>query len=82
MLSAEGYHYVRINHNDILALFRTKVADHFNAIKQVANNKADRSAAASRATMVLYKPGDTRMLTVFRMLARVLFLLEPLVATD
>ena len=70
-----------MNHSDILALFRRKVAAHFTAIKLTATTKADRSAAASRATMLLYKPGDTRMLTVFRMLARVLFLLEPLVAT-
>ena len=30
-------------------------------------------------TMVMYKPGDTRMLSTFQMLMRILFLMEPLV---
>ena len=30
--------------------------------------------------MALYKPGDTRMLTVFRMLSRVFYLMDPLIA--
>lgn len=70
-----------MNHSDLLALFRKKVKAHFRAIKNKATVHADRTRAASRETMVLYKPGDTRMLTVFRMLARILFLVEPLVAT-
>lgn len=69
-----------MNHNDLLKLFRTKVNAHFLKIKNAAKTRADRVRAASRQTMVLYKPGDTRMLTVFRMLARILFLIGPITA--
>lgn len=69
-----------MNHNDLLALFRKKVCEHFRAVKKAAGTRADRVRAASRMMMVLYKPGDTRMLTVFRMLARILFLIGPITA--
>jgi len=49
--------------------------------RQSGISKSDRVANAARMTMVLYKPGDTRMLTIFRMLQRVLFLIGPLTAT-
>ena len=72
-----------MNHSDILQLFRTKVKAHFQEAFKKAKSQGDkgaRAAAKSRQTMVLYKPGDTRMLTMFRMLARCLFLVGPLVA--
>ena len=71
-----------MNHIDILALFRRKVRAYFLAKKTAASNRKDRVRFASKMTMVLYKPGDTRMLTVFRnpMLSRVFYLMDPPIA--
>ena len=69
-----------MNHSDILTLFRHKVRAYFLAKKKTASNGKDRVRFASKMTMVLYKPGDTRMLTVFWMLSRVFYLMDPLIA--
>ena len=68
-----------MNHSGLLALFRKCVRAYFKK-QRAATKGRDRSRYANMMSMVLFMPGDTRMLAVFRMLFRILFLQEPLVA--
>ena len=69
-----------MNHSFIFAVFQMKVEAHFNAKTQASKTPKERKACSSRKTMVLYKPGDTRMLSVFKLLFRILMLMDPLIA--
>ena len=49
-----------MNHTRILGIFRDKVKAHFEAkMKDPGSDAAARKRCASRATMVLYKRGNT-----------------------
>lgn len=67
LLFKEGLRVVKFvnNHGDILKLFRATVPDHFEDKR--------------KHCMMLYQPGDTRMLTVFKMLFRISVLKDVLV---
>ena len=64
----------------LLSLFREKVKAHFQAKADATACPRERHACRSRMTMALYKKGDTRMLSIFKLLFRTLYLMEPLVA--
>ena len=64
----------------LLSLFREKIKAHFQAKLDASACRKERQACRSRMTMALYKKGDTRMLIIFKLLFRTLFLMEPLVA--
>ena len=69
-----------MHHNALLGIFKAKVREVFDVEHKAAKNHSDKSAATARKTMSLYKPGDTRMLTGFRLLYRTMFLMKALVA--
>lgn len=64
----------------LLSLFQEKVNAHFLAKFNAASDPKVRRACKSRMKMLLYKKGDTRMLSIFKLLFRTLYLMEPLVA--
>ena len=67
------------NKQGILKLFRDEVGKYFNLKATAAGNDVKTvMRCRSRAKMGLYKPGDTRMLSTFRMVFRNLFLRVPL----
>jgi hypothetical protein len=72
-----------LNHDNILKIFRLKVIDMFDqlldstpAVQAALRAKYHRQRCSS-----LYQPGDTRMLSVFRMVYRVILLKTALVST-
>ena len=65
----------------LLGLFQEKVLSHFQAKYDSCSDPKARRACAARKTMTLYKKGDTRMLSIFKLLFRTLSLMGPLVAT-
>jgi len=68
------------NHPGVFKVFAQKVEQHFSLLKQQAESAADKAKYSSKMCMTLYMPGDTRMLTIFKLFFRLLVLKEPLLA--
>jgi len=64
----------------LLSLFQEKVHAHFLAKFNASSDAKVRRACKACMAMLLYKKGDTRMLSIFKLLFRTLYLMEPLVA--
>ena len=70
-----------MNHSFIFAVFQKKVEAHFTAKMARAKTTQERKACSNRKDiMVLYKPGDTRMLSVFKLFFRIIMHMSPLIA--
>ena len=78
-----------MNHNvgegAISSIFRAAVVEHFGHGELIKSYQGDdprkaKSAYASKKDMGLYTPGDTRMLSTFKMMFRILCLRGPLLA--
>ena len=69
-----------MNHASILDVFKEKVAEYYTEKRNNAETEAERRSCTMRMKSVLYKPGDTRMLSVFKMLFRTFVLREPIQA--
>jgi hypothetical protein len=68
------------NHPAVFKIFAAKVHQHFLALKNQAETAEDKASYSSKMEMRLYMPGDTRMLTVFKMFFRIVVLRDVLVA--
>ena len=69
-----------MNHSHIFKVFADKVSAHYEAKMEEATTPAQRRACANRKCCVLYRPGDTRMLSIFKLFFRIFMLMEPLIA--
>ena len=75
-LHADNHNLVKWvnNKGGILKIFREVVRVHFTKKGNLSQDPVVRRACRARETMGLYRPGDTRMLTTFKMLFRNTFL--------
>ena len=73
-----------MHHSHTLAIFKSKVSEHFTAIANdlPPSDAMGRAQAAARKDMEYFYPNETRMLGTFKLMFRQLFLKEHTVAMD
>jgi hypothetical protein len=69
-----------MNHADILKVFKEKVVEYYTTKQAETTDTKEKQRYAMRKKMVLYKPGDTRMLSVFKLLFRTFILRDCIIA--